>query len=169
MAHHQEAHGVHAQLAGVFDVLPGHVRLGAVGGDAHHPRAGLVGVLQVVHGADARQQQGGDLRVADFAGHRLDVLQVGVAAEAVVEAGTLQTVAVGDFDGVHPCLVQGAGDGAHVIQLVLVADGVAAIAQGHVGDVELLAVHAASPWFIACAIRSAVASAAEVMMSRLPA
>ncbi|MCY1516103.1 hypothetical protein D9M68_507160 [compost metagenome] len=169
MAHHQEADGVHAEAAGVFDVLFRYVRLGAVGGYPHASRAGVIGSFQVMHGADAGQQQHGEAGVLDDVGGGFDPLQIGVGAEAVVEAGTLQTVAVGDFDGVHPCLVQGAGDGAHVIQLVLVADGVAAIAQGHVGDVELLAVHAASPWFIACAIRSAVASAAEVMMSRLPA
>ncbi|MCY1358997.1 hypothetical protein D9M69_455480 [compost metagenome] len=165
VAHHQEADGVHAQLAGVLDVLPGDVRLGAVGGDAHDPRAGLVGVLQVVHRADAGQQQGGDPGVADLAGHRLDVFQVAVLAEAVVERRALQAVAVGDLDAVHLGLVQRTGDGAGVVEAVLVADRVAAVAQGHVGDIELF--HAGAP--IDWAMRSAVASAAEVMMSRLPA
>ncbi|MCY1535092.1 hypothetical protein D9M68_704830 [compost metagenome] len=139
VAHHQEADGVHAQVAGVFDVLPGHIRLGAVGGDAHDARAGLVGVLQVVHRADAGQQQGGDLGVLDLAGHRLDVLEVAVLAKAVVERRALQAVAVGDFDGVDPGRIQRTGDGAHVVEAVLVADGMAAVAQGDVGDVELLA------------------------------
>jgi hypothetical protein len=55
-----------------------------------------------------------------------------------------------------------------------VADGVHAVAQGHVLDVELVVGgiegQAAVLWRArAFAIRSAVASAAEVMMSRLPA
>ncbi|MNV40262.1 hypothetical protein D3C71_1318630 [compost metagenome] len=100
-------------------------------------------------------------------------------AEAVVEGGALQAVTVGDFDGVDLGFVQGAGDVLHVLDRVLVAHGVAAVAQGHVGDVQLLARvegHGGSPQplFMALfridrAMRSAVASAAEVMMSRLPA
>ncbi|MNG35646.1 hypothetical protein D3C84_1224400 [compost metagenome] len=81
---------------------------------------------------------------------------------------------MGDFDGVDLGLVQGAGDVLHVLDRVLVAHGMAAVAQGHVGDVQLLARvegHGASPQplIMERAMRSAVASAAEVMMSRLPA
>ncbi|MNM69773.1 hypothetical protein D3C81_813860 [compost metagenome] len=180
VAHHQEADGVHAERTGVLDVLLRHVRFGAVGGDAHRTGAGVVGGLQIVHRADAGQQQHGDLRLLDHVGGGLDPLQVGVGAEAVVEAGALQAVAVGDFDGVDLGLVQRAGDVLHVLDRVLVAHGVAAVAQGDVGDVQLLAGiegHGGAPYAfcscgwdsIDCAMRSAVASAAEVMMSRLPA
>src|SRR5690606_33168611 len=96
-------------------------------------------------------------------------------AEAVIEAGTMQSVTVGDFDGVDVGLVQRTGDVPHVFQGVLMADGVAAIAQGHVGDVDFLVwieAHGASPqplfmalFKIDCAMRSAVASAADVIMS----
>ncbi|MNP26947.1 hypothetical protein D3C76_1198310 [compost metagenome] len=167
VAHHQEAHRVHAQFAGVLDVLARHVGLGAVGGHADDAGTGVVGVLQIVEGADPWQQQRGDPGVADRVGGCFDPFEVGVGTETVVETGALQAIAMGDFDGVHLGPVQGAGDGVHVIQRILMTDGVHAIAQGHVGDVEFLAVHARGP--IACAIRSAVASAAEVMMSRLPA
>ncbi|MCY1298924.1 hypothetical protein D9M70_484330 [compost metagenome] len=139
VAHHQEADGVHAQLAGVFDVLLGHVRLGAVGGHPDDARAGVVGGLEVVHRADAGQQQGGDLGMGQHVVDRLDPLQVGVRAEAVVERRALQAVAVGDFDGVDPGRIQRTGDGTHVVEAVLVADRMAAVAQGDVGDVELLA------------------------------
>ena len=44
----------------VGDVLGGDVGLGAVGGDAHRADAEVVGVLEVVDGADAGQQQGGE-------------------------------------------------------------------------------------------------------------
>ena len=46
MAHHQEADGVHAQLAGEGDMLRGNIRLGAVGRHPHHPRPGLIRVFQ---------------------------------------------------------------------------------------------------------------------------
>ncbi len=95
-------------------------------------------------------------------------------AEAVVEAGALQAVAVGHFDGVDLGQVQGAGDVLHVLDRVLVANRVAAVAQGDVGDIKFLAGvegHGDSPQALSIdwAMRSAVASAAEVMMSRLPA
>ena len=100
VAHHQEADGLHAQMAGVLDVLARDVGLGAMRGHAHHAHAGVIGVLQVVHGADAGQQQRGDPGVFDLAGHGLDPFQIGVRAEAVVEAGALQAVAVRDLDGI---------------------------------------------------------------------
>ncbi|MNR66140.1 hypothetical protein D3C85_1894850 [compost metagenome] len=53
MAHHQEAHSLHAQFAGVLDVLFRYIRFSAVRGDTDYPRAGIVGGLEVVHGADA--------------------------------------------------------------------------------------------------------------------
>ena len=56
MAHHQEADGVHAQLAGEGDMLRGNIRLGAVGGHAHHPRACLIRIFQVMQGTDAGKQ-----------------------------------------------------------------------------------------------------------------
>src|SRR3546814_20142649 len=67
-------------------------------------------------------------------GHRPYPLQVVVPAEAVVEAGAGQAVAVRDLDRRHPGLVQGLRDRAHVVESVLVADGVHAVAQGHVLD-----------------------------------
>jgi hypothetical protein len=105
--------------------------------------AGVVGGLEVVHGADAGQQQRGDLGVLDHVGHGFDPFQIGVRAEAVVEARALQAIAVGDFDRVDLGLVQGAGDVLHVLQGILVTDGVAAVAQGHVGDVDFSYRHVA--------------------------
>ncbi|MOA18269.1 hypothetical protein D3C78_1385750 [compost metagenome] len=141
-----------------------------MGGHAHHTGARVVCVLQVVDGADAGQQQGGDLRVLHHVGGGFDPFQIGVGAETVVEAGALKAVAVGHFDGVDFRQIEGAGNRLNVIERVLVADRVHAVAQGDVGDIEFLAVHGSSPQArIDCAMRSAVASAAEVMMSRLPA
>ncbi|MNC49341.1 hypothetical protein D3C75_985130 [compost metagenome] len=141
MAHHQETDGVHAQLAGVFDVLFRHISLGAMGGDAHHPGPGVVGRFQVMHSTDAGQQQCGDLSVADHIGHGFDPFQVGVRGEAIVEARPLQAIAMGYFDRVDFGLVQRASDVLHVLDRVLMTHRVAAIAQGDVGDVEFLAVH----------------------------
>ena len=174
MAHHQEADRFHAEFAGGFDVLARNVGFGTVRGDAHDARTGAVGRFQVMHGADAGQQQGRDLGVLDGVGHGLDPFEIGMRAEAVVEAGALQAVAVGDFDGIDLGLVERASDLHGLLDAVLVANGVRAVAQGDVGDVELLVRiegHACSPQAdrMRAAMRSAVVLAAEVMMSRLPA
>ena len=72
-------------------------------------------------------------------------------------------------------LEQGEAHGLEILHRVLVADGVHAIAQRHVLEEEPLGRpeagsegHAATPCQV-CASRSPVRSAAEVMMSRLPA
>jgi DNA-binding transcriptional LysR family regulator len=57
-----------------------------------------------VHGADAGQEQRRHLRAFDDTGDGLDPLQVGVRAEAVVEAAALQPVAMRDFDRVNDTL-----------------------------------------------------------------
>ena len=62
---HQESGDVHAELAGGGDVLGGDVGLGAVGGDADRADAEVAGVLQLVDGADAGQQQRGEPRVLE--------------------------------------------------------------------------------------------------------
>ena len=177
MAHHQEAHRIHAELAGVFQVLARHVGLGAVGCHAHDARACVVGIAQVVRGADAGQQQGRDLGGPDRLRHCGDPFDIGVRAKAVVEAGAFQPVAVRDLDAVDAGGVQCRGDRLDLRDAVLVANGMAAVTQGHIADVELPGRrHASSfrprampPAMRRCAIRSAHASAAEVMMSRLPA
>jgi hypothetical protein len=75
VAHHQKASGVHAQLAGVFDVLFRDIRFGAMGVDPHHTSTGVVGGFQVRHRANTGQQQGGDFGVTDHIGRRFDPLQ----------------------------------------------------------------------------------------------
>ena len=97
-----------------------------------------------------------------------------MGAKSIVEASALQSIAVGDFDRVHAGGIERRSDLTRLLGAVLVANGMAAIAQGYVGNIEFLAgieCHGVcpQPWMIACAMRSAVASAAEVMMSRLPA
>src|SRR5690554_4105568 len=136
VAHHQEADGVHAQLSCVLDVLFGDIGFGAVGSHTYDTGTGFVGVVQVVDGTDTGQQQGGNLGVFHHFGHGFDPLQVGMGAVAVVEAGALQAVAVGDFNAVNFRLVQGPCDVLHVLDGVLMTNGVAAVSQGHVGDVE---------------------------------
>ena len=123
----------------MLDVLLGDVGLGAVRGDPHDACPGTVGVVQVMGSTDTGQQQGGDLRVGDHFGYRLDPFQVGVGTKAVVEAGALQAVTVGHFDGVDLGLVQCAGDVLHVLDRILMADRMAAVTQGDVGDIEFLA------------------------------
>ena len=93
--------------------------------------------------------------------------------EAIVEAGPLKSVAVGHFNGVYFGLVQCTSDVLNVFDRVLVTDRMAAVTQGHVRDVEFLAgikCHVVRPQLTSdLAMRSAVPSAADVMMSRLPA
>ncbi len=162
MRHHQETDRIHAHFAGQRDMLGGDVGLGAMGGDAHRAHAEIVGALEILLGADARQQQGGEAGAGQLLGDGGDPFLVGVGAEAVIEAGPRQAVAMRDLDRIDPGRIEGARDGAYRIQPVLMADGVHAVAQGDILDIELL--HAATP----SASFSAVARAAEVMMSRLP-
>ena len=152
-------------------MLRGDVRFAAVGGDPHHPRSGLIRRFQIVQRADARQQQGGDFRLAHDIRCRFNPGDVAVGAKAIVEAGSLQAIAMGHFDGVDPGLIQRAGDLLHLRQGILVTNSVHTIAQRHVRDIKFFTVHAVAPaaLFIAPAICSAVASAAEVIISRLPA
>ncbi|MNG41049.1 hypothetical protein D3C84_1299750 [compost metagenome] len=56
-----------------------------MGGNPHYTGPRVVGGLEVMHRADAGQQKRGDFRVGDFVSHRLDVFEVGIAAETVIE------------------------------------------------------------------------------------
>ena len=99
----------------------------------------LVRHLQVIDGADARQQQGRHLGLLHQRDHGAQVFLVGVRRKAVVDRGAAQAVAVGHFDQRHAGRVQAAGDGYHLLQRHLVALGVHAVAQGHVVDGDFLA------------------------------
>jgi hypothetical protein len=70
----------------------------------------VIGALQIVHRADAGQQQRGQHACSSTLGHAFDPVPVGVGAEAVVEAGALQAVAMRDFDGVDLGVVERLGD-----------------------------------------------------------
>ena len=78
-----------------------------------------------------------------------------------------------DLNGVNLGLIKRLGNRLDVIEAVLMADRVHSIAKRDVLDVELgclrIESHAATLPRIRSAIFSAVLSAAEVMMSRLPA
>lgn len=62
----------------------------------------------------------GSSKVAIFAAHdircRFNPGDVAVGAKAIVEAGSLQAIAMGHFDGVDPSLIQRAGDLLHLRQ-----------------------------------------------------
>ena len=186
VAHHQEAHRLHTQLACIFQMLARNIRFGTVGRHAHDAGARVAGLPQIVRGADTGQQQRGNPGLLHRLGDGRDPLQVGVRTESVVETGPFETIAVRYFDAVDTSRVQRRGDRLHLGDAVLMADGVAAIAQRYVRDVELPA-HVDTPWWFGeahagCfrpramptsirrrAIMSPHARAAEVMMSRLPA
>src|SRR3546814_8795392 len=89
--------------------------------------------------------------------------------EPIVEARSLQAVAMRDLDRIDLRLIERPGDRLNMIEAVLVADRVHPVAQRHILDIEFgrsgVEAHAA----IISAIFSAVRSDAEVMMSRLPA
>ena len=81
---------------------------------------------------------------------------------------------MGDFDGVHTGRIQRRGDRGHLLQAVLVPYRVHPVTEGDVADVERSAGgvgHSGAPTVLIewAAICSAVASAADVMMSRFPA
>jgi hypothetical protein len=134
-----------------------------------------VGSLEVRGGPDAGQQQCREPGVGESPGRRRDPLVVGVTPEPVVERRAPQAVAMRHLDGVDTGGVEGEADRLEIVNGILVADGVHAIAQRHVLEVEPLGGpevgsvgHTATPCRV-CASRSPARSAAEVMMSRLPA
>src|SRR5437879_6513159 len=89
-----------------------------------------------------------------------------------------EPVTVRDFDRVDTRTIEGQGDVHRLLARVLMPNGVHPVAQGDVTYVEARVGHrssfasapeATAPPSIRCLIRSAVVTAAEVMMSRLPA
>ena len=114
------------------------VGFGAMGGDADRAHAKVIGMLQVMDGADAGQQQSGEFGVLDDAGHRFDPVPIGMRTETVIETGAFQAVAMRYLDRVDLRVIQRLGDLADMIQAVLMADGVHAVTQGDVLNVEFL-------------------------------
>ncbi|MND34547.1 hypothetical protein D3C80_251660 [compost metagenome] len=143
VGHHQEANGVHAQAAGVGDVLFADIGLGAMSGDANGVDPQFMGHFQVIDGADARQQQGRNLGLFHQRDHCRQILLVGVGREAIVHRATAEAVAVGDFDQRHAGRVEAAGNVFHLLQADLVTLGVHAVAQAHVvnGDAFAAKIH----------------------------
>ena len=135
VAHHQKAGHIHAQPARIFDVLFGNIGFCAMRRHAHGPHTQFKGVLQIVHGADSRQQQGGEFRVRQNLGDCTDPVPIGMRAKTIIEAGAAQPIAMRDFDGVNTRQIQRTRNGLHVRQAILVANGVHAVAQRHVLDV----------------------------------
>ena len=171
VAHHQEADRLHAERPGQPEVLDRDVRLGAVGGDPGHRGAGLASVAEVVHGADAGDQQDGDLGRGRLLGRRTDQDDVLDLGEAVVERRAADAVAVADLDHLDAGAVERVHGGPHLRLGELVRHGVAAVAQRGVGDPHrtLGATHAPAPTKRVVATSSPTRAAAAVMMSRFPA
>jgi hypothetical protein len=139
VAHHEEARDVHAKVAGDADMLLGNVGLGAVGRDADRTHADVIGALQFLDRAHSGQDEGGEHRPVKHRGDRLEPFPVGMGTKAIVEASAIEAVAMGDLDCVDACVVKRLGDRLHMVDAIHVADGVHAIAQGDVLDIELVA------------------------------
>ena len=167
--HHEESRDVHSEAACILDVLLRDVRLGAMRGNAHRSRSGRVGLMQVLDRANAGQQQDRYPGPTDVLRNGGDPFQIGVGPEAVVEARTRQAVSVADLDSVDSGGVECARDLDDLVERVLVAQRVHSVAQSDVLNVEPSSVLHDAPWKRRLARRSPVLSAAEVMMSRLPA
>ena len=107
-------------------------------GDPHRLRAGGVGRVEILDGADAGQQQHGDLRALHAVGRPpRSTRRSRVRAEPVVEARAGQAVAVADFDGIDARAIERRRDRSTCVHRILVPDGVHAVAQRDVLDVEL--------------------------------
>ena len=137
VAEHEEPDGLHAERAGRAEVLDRDVGLGAVGGDAGDRGAGRVGVLQVVHRAEAGEHEDGDLGLGGLVDGGRDELHLVDLGEAVVEARAAEAVAVRDLDDLHAGRVEGVHDAAHLLLGELVAHRVRAVAQRGVGDPQV--------------------------------
>ena len=167
VGHHQEAGHVHADVLRQPDVLGGDVGLGGVGGDAGEARSLGVGHLEVLLDPDPREHEDRQARALHHRAGGTEHLLVRQPAPPILDGRPAEAVPVGDLDRVDPGAVESAGHVADVLRRELVPDRVASVAQRGVDDPdEALAAHAAPP---AAAMASPAATAAEVMMSRLPA
>ena len=137
MGQHEEADRFHAELAGLAEVLDRDVRLGAVRRDAGHGRPDGVGLLQVVHGAEPREHEDGDLRLCGLVHGCLDEIELVDLGEAVVERGPAEAVAVGDLDDLNAGAVERADHAADLPLGELVRHRVGAVAQRRVGDPQI--------------------------------
>ena len=144
VAEHEEADGLHAELARGAEVLDRDVGLGAVRRDAHDLHPGGRGALEILDGADARHEQGGDARARGLVGGGGDERELVRGREAVVERRAAEPVAVGDLDDRHAGVVERADGVAHLALGELVRHRVAAVAQRRVGDADVRR-HAALP------------------------
>lgn len=171
MAHHQEAGDVHADFAGEGDVLGGDVGLGAVRGYPNRTHTEVVGVAQIVDGADAGEQQRGQPGILQCTRGGFEPLPIGVAARPVGEAAAVQTVAVRDLHRVDARRIQRGGNGGNVFRGDAVAQRVHTVAQRHILQKDfchytLSRIGTETDTAARC---SATRNAAEVMMSRFPA
>src|SRR3546814_12795774 len=98
--------------------------------------AEVIGAAKLVGSADTRQDQRGQHRLGQHLGHRLDPFPIGVRAEAIVEAGAVEAVAMRYLDRIDAGLLERLSDRAHMIDTVHVAHGVHAVPQLHIMDVE---------------------------------
>ena len=183
VAHHQEADGLQAELAGQAEVLDRDVRLGAVGGDPADLAAVVLRGADVVLGADAGEHQERDLGPLRGLGRDLDQLLLGRLREAVVERRAAEAVAVGHLDHRDAGGVERLDDVVHLLRGELVPLVVRPVAQAGVGQpqVEVQVRRSAGPGAgracssrvssgrLARAMFSPTRAAAAVMMSRFPA
>ncbi len=82
---HEEAHGLHAEVARGGEVLDGNVGLRAVRSDPCHRGANVMRMAEVVDGAYTRQQEYGDRglpSLVDGGGDQVELVDLG---EAVIE------------------------------------------------------------------------------------
>ena len=144
---------------------------------------GIVGRLQLAHGAKARHEEDRNLGLLHPGRNGVDVFLVAGQRKAVLQGVAAQAGAVGHLDVGHAGLVKRGANLDHLLDADLFALGVHAVAQAHVMQNDLAALEVegavhqtdstALSWIfparISSANISAVRVAAAVMMSRLPA
>ena len=159
MRHHQKTGDIHAQVAGIFDVLFGDVGLGTMRRHANGPRTCFVRFAQIFYCADPRQQQRCQLGVLQNAGRGFDIVEVGFLGKTVVERHASQSVAMGDFDGGHFGVVQCLAYRLDMIETVLMANGVHSVTKRDVLHIDFFLCvdgHGCAPKRSPCGVLSRV-------------
>src|SRR5262245_3629949 len=149
----------------MLNVLTGNIGLGTVSGDPHRSSSGIHSRIQILNRPDSRYQQHRHLGPADRPRYRANPFHIGVRTNSIVEARSGQPIAVSDLEGVDTGIVERLGYPRHLLERITMPDGVHSIAQRNVLDVEFR--H--DQLLFCSARRSPVLSAADVMISRLPA
>ena len=108
-------------------------------GNAYRAHAQIISPAQFFNGSQSRQDQCREYRIFEHVGDSFEPFPISVRAKSVIETRTRQTITMGDLDGIDASIINCPGNGFDVINPVHVPDGMHAIAQRHILNIDFVA------------------------------